>query len=627
MALTNSQALPIGNISFTTFQLNGFYSLGEWRRFLFIPYFLMILLCVMANSILIFLIISKRSLHSPMFVLIGVMAVLDLILPMFVVPNMLLSFLFDWNQISLLGCLMQIFWVQVFGTFQSTLLLWMALDRFFAICRPLSYHKHMQIANFLKFVIVPVIRNLLINIVLVTLAGKLHFCMKNEIDHCFCEHMGLVQLACQDTTVNNIIGLSGPFLIPTADFIFITVSYAIIFTSVRKSGKSSLKAINTCVTHIIVIAFSLLFVLTAFLSYRIRTNASSNVRIFISTMYVLFPSCFNPIIYGVRTKEIRVQFLKYFKHVKLIVNQCCFLSGQFDFTEGQQQQMLQNVSESMGHLVQQQAGQQHQVAQLVGSIQELTKLVQALLELPSSPSHVTLPPSSYLTITQVAHLPSERRGEMGDGEYITEALAQGYIKPSKSLLASRLFFAKNVYQRGGRMEDYQGHYHYQVMPYGLSNTVLHSFIIDVLKDYLGHFVVAFLDNILVYSPDLPSHIQHAPQVLTQIRAYQLRTSDTYLRWAPGPPLPAVDSWIHGSEEVWSTTYQHIQTFLRHYKQQADRHRGDPSLQSRRLSLAFNVGYEGWGSPTKAKIQVFWTTPRLPLFGEVTWHLRLMGAVN
>ncbi|XP_015457793.3 olfactory receptor 52K1-like [Astyanax mexicanus] len=311
------QGLTPENSSFTIFQLNGFYSLGEWRRFLFIPYLLMFLLCTTANSILIFLIISRRSLHSPMFVLIGVMAVLDLCMPMFAVPNMLLSFLFDWNQISLVGCLMQIFWVQFVGTFQSTLLMWMALDRFFAICRPLSYHKHMQITNFMKFVIVPVLRNGLMNIVLIYLAGKLHFCLKNEIDHCFCEHMGLVQLACQDTTVNNILGLSVALLIPTADFIFITISYAIIFTSVIKSGKSNWKAINTCVTHIIVLTFSLIFVLTAFVSYRTRNYVSPNSRIFISTMYVLFPCCFNPIIYGVRTKEIRQQFLKLFNNVKV----------------------------------------------------------------------------------------------------------------------------------------------------------------------------------------------------------------------------------------------------------------------------------------------------------------------
>ncbi|XP_036452843.1 olfactory receptor 52K1-like [Colossoma macropomum] len=310
--------LPARNVSFTSFKLNGFYSLGEWRRFLFIPYFLMFLLSTTSNSTLIVLVISQRALHSPMFVLIGVMAIVDLFMPMFSIPHMLLSFLFDWNEISLVGCLTQIFCTQFFGSYQSTLLLWMALDRFFAICRPLSYHNYMQMTNFLKFIIVPVIRNILLNVAVVSLAGKLNFCMKNEIDHCFCEHMGLVQLACGDTSINNLLGLATAFLIATTDFVFITVSYIIIFASVKKSGKSTMKAFNTCITHIIIITFNLVFVLTAFLSYRIKNNFSANNHTLISTLYALLPSCFNPVIYGVRTKEIRQQFFKFFNHVKVL---------------------------------------------------------------------------------------------------------------------------------------------------------------------------------------------------------------------------------------------------------------------------------------------------------------------
>ncbi|XP_036452882.1 olfactory receptor 52K1-like [Colossoma macropomum] len=286
MVMRIMQDLPAENISFAIFKLNGFYSLGEWRRFLFLPYFFMLLLSTTSNSILIFLIITQRALHSPMFVLIGLMAVVDLFMPIFFVPNMLLSFLFDWNVISLVGCLIQIFCVQYVGSYRSTLLLWMALDRFFAICRPLSYHNYMQMSNFLQFIILPVIRNTLLNVSVVSLAGKLHFCTKNEIDHCFCEHMGLVQLACGDTSINNLVGLATALLIPTTDFVFITISYVMIFASVMKSGKSSMKAINTCITHIIVITFSLVFTLMAFLSYRIRNDFSPNSRIFISTMYL-----------------------------------------------------------------------------------------------------------------------------------------------------------------------------------------------------------------------------------------------------------------------------------------------------------------------------------------------------
>ncbi|XP_007236858.3 olfactory receptor 52K1-like [Astyanax mexicanus] len=307
----------VQNVSFTTFKLNGFHDLKEWRLLLSIPYVLMFVLSTIANSFLIFLIISQKALHSPMFVLISLMAVVDLFMPIFFVPNMILSFLFDWNLISLVGCLIQMFCVHYVGAFQSTLLLWMALDRLFAICKPLSYHKYMQIPNFMKFIIVPVIRNIMLVTVMVSLAGKLKFCMTNEIDHCFCEHMAVVQLACGDISINNLVGLLAAFLIPTVDVVFITISYVIIFASVIKSGKSHAKAMNTCVTHIIVITGTLTFALMAFLAYRTKNYFSPNSRIFISTMYALFPSCFNPIIYGLRTKEIREQFLNFFNHAKV----------------------------------------------------------------------------------------------------------------------------------------------------------------------------------------------------------------------------------------------------------------------------------------------------------------------
>ncbi|XP_073674554.1 olfactory receptor 52K2-like [Garra rufa] len=309
--------LSAQNILFTDFKLSGFYGLGEWRPFLFIPFFLMFLLSITANSILIHLIICQKSLHSPMYVLIGLMAVVDLILPIFFVPNMLLSFIFNWNGISLVGCLIQMFCIHYVGAFQSTLLLWMALDRYFAICKPLYYHRYMAIPNFLKFVVVPLIRNGLLNISMVSLAGKLTFCVTNIIDHCFCEHMALVQLACGDITINNLVGLLTAFLIPTADCIIITCSYIVIFASVFKSGKAHMKAINTCITHIIVMTSSLIFALIAFMSYRIRNNFSTNSRVFVSTMYLLFPSCFNPIVYGVRMKEIRQKFLQFISEVKV----------------------------------------------------------------------------------------------------------------------------------------------------------------------------------------------------------------------------------------------------------------------------------------------------------------------
>ncbi|XP_074496675.1 olfactory receptor 52E8-like [Sebastes fasciatus] len=292
------------------FVLDGFSELGALRPVLFLPFFVMFVVSLLANSLLLYVIVSQRSLHSPMCVLIAGMACVDLSLPLFFVPHMLLSFLLDWRGISLSGCLTQMYFVHFVGAFQSTLLLWMALDRYFAICTPLYYHERMALPSFLKFVVPVLIRNVFMVSLVVSLAGSLPFCTTNVMNHCFCEHMALVQLACGSTAVNNLVGLLTIFLNPVADFIFIAASYVVIFSSVLSSGKSGVKALHTCVTHIVVITVSLTIALVAFLSYRIRNGLPAAVRVFISTMYLLFPSCFNPIVYGIRTAEIRQHILK-----------------------------------------------------------------------------------------------------------------------------------------------------------------------------------------------------------------------------------------------------------------------------------------------------------------------------
>ena len=46
-----------------------------------------------------------------------------------------------------------------------------------------------------------------------------------------------------------------------------------------------------------------------------------------------------------------------------------------------------------------------------------------------------------------------------------------------------------------------------VMPFGLTNApaVFQAMINDVLRDFLDHFVYVYLDDILIYSPDLETH--------------------------------------------------------------------------------------------------------------------------
>ena len=68
-----------------------------------------------------------------------------------------------------------------------------------------------------------------------------------------------------------------------------------------------------------------------------------------------------------------------------------------------------------------------------------------------------------------------------------------------------------------------GHYEYLVMPFGLTNAPasFQEMINHVLREYLDIFVIAYLDDILIYSETLEQHKQHVRQVLQKLQDAQL----------------------------------------------------------------------------------------------------------
>ena len=68
-----------------------------------------------------------------------------------------------------------------------------------------------------------------------------------------------------------------------------------------------------------------------------------------------------------------------------------------------------------------------------------------------------------------------------------------------------------------------GSYEYLVMPFGLTNASasFQNLVNDIFSTYLEVFVVVYLDDILVYSADLESHIKHVKTVLELLRQNHL----------------------------------------------------------------------------------------------------------
>ena len=69
-----------------------------------------------------------------------------------------------------------------------------------------------------------------------------------------------------------------------------------------------------------------------------------------------------------------------------------------------------------------------------------------------------------------------------------------------------------------------GHYEYTVMPFGLTNApaTCQEMINDALRQYLDIFVIAYLDDILVFSKTMELHVDHVITVLKCLDERDLR---------------------------------------------------------------------------------------------------------
>uniref|UniRef100_A0A674E3X1 G-protein coupled receptors family 1 profile domain-containing protein n=1 Tax=Salmo trutta TaxID=8032 RepID=A0A674E3X1_SALTR len=285
---------PIGTQTCLEFYFIGFTSLKEYRRLLFIPFFFGFCFSLTTNIALVFTIAKQKTLHSPMYVLIGSIACIDTLTPFWIVPRMIFSFATGINVFPQGLCLLQMWSVHYTCSFQSSVLFGMAVDRYFAICMPLRYNVVMSYNNCRIASLVIIICNFIIITAMVALL--------------------VVTLACGDTSKNYLAGLIS-FCVPTVDCFGIALSYIAIFVVIFRSaaGESRSKAIHTCSTHLMGICITYSASMTAFMAYRVQHTISPDLRIFISLLYLLLPGLCNTWIYGIRTKEIKVHMVKLLK--------------------------------------------------------------------------------------------------------------------------------------------------------------------------------------------------------------------------------------------------------------------------------------------------------------------------
>ncbi|XP_057606239.1 olfactory receptor 52B6-like [Hippopotamus amphibius kiboko] len=287
--------------------LTGIPGLQHLHIWLSIPFCTMYVAALAGNGILIGVILSQPSLHEPMYIFLSMLASADVLLSTSAMPKALANFWRGSNHISFDGCLTQMFCIHFLFVADSAILLAMAFDRYVAICSPLRYATILTSTAIGKIVAATLVRSFIIMFPSIFLLKRLHYCRINIIAHTFCEHMGIARLSCSDISINIWYGLAAALLSTGLDIMLITVSYIHILQAVFQlpSRDARFKALSTCGSHVCVILLFYIPALFSVFAYRFGgSHIPRYVPILLANLYVVIPPMLNPIIYGVRTKQI-----------------------------------------------------------------------------------------------------------------------------------------------------------------------------------------------------------------------------------------------------------------------------------------------------------------------------------
>lgn len=300
----------------SSFRLTGIPGLESLHIWLSIPFGSMYLVAVVGNVTILAVVRVERSLHQPMYFFLCMLAVIDLILSTSTMPKLLGIFWFGAGEISLNACLTQMFLIHCFATVESGIFLAMAFDRYVAICDPLHHMTVLTNAVVGLLGLVALIRGIIyIGPLPLMIRLRLPLYKAHVISHSYCEHMALVTLACGDSKVNNIYGLSIGFLVLILDSMGIAASYVMIFRTVLglATPEARLKTLGTCGSHICAILIFYVPIAVSSLIHRFGHQVPPPIHTLLANFYLLIPPILNPIVYAVRTKQIRERILQIMK--------------------------------------------------------------------------------------------------------------------------------------------------------------------------------------------------------------------------------------------------------------------------------------------------------------------------
>lgn len=213
-----------------------------------------------------------------MFYFLHNLAFVDMLFTTTTIPNMLSGFLREYLTISVPSCFLQMFFFIQLSVTGRGILTVMAYDRYLAVCDPLRYvaimtrpAQKLLVAGAWGF-------GVLCTLPSTIMALQRSYCGSNVVRHGWCDVSSVRQLACADTSVDNIVSLAFALVSLMTTGVLILTSYILIFVCLSKMAVARrLKALGTCAAHLTVVSISYTAASFVYISYRVG-NFSPEVK-------------------------------------------------------------------------------------------------------------------------------------------------------------------------------------------------------------------------------------------------------------------------------------------------------------------------------------------------------------
>ncbi|NXI51637.1 O52I1 protein, partial [Chloroceryle aenea] len=297
------------NSSSSSFILVGVPSLESFHTCLGLLFCSGYVITLVGNGLVLLVIGLDDSLRDPVHCFLGMLAVVDVVMVTSVVPRMLSVFWLKSVEIGYVACFVQMFLVHSATAEESGVLLAMAVDRYLAICHPLRYKTILSHRTTARIGLAIVARAVLLVVPLTGMVANLPYCRSRVVSHSYCEHMAVAKLTCADPRPSGRYSVAVSSLVVGVDVAGIAGSYGMIL-QLTLGKKWCWKTFSTCGSHICVL---LLYYIPGVLSIYMQhfsSSASLPAQVLLADFYLTLPTMLNPIVYSMRTKQLRQAVLR-----------------------------------------------------------------------------------------------------------------------------------------------------------------------------------------------------------------------------------------------------------------------------------------------------------------------------